>query len=208
LNSPAGNARYGGDWCEAFAISNDAVALTIGDVSGHGEAASETMKIMRAAVLSGIHDHADPSRVLSVANAIAYSRHGVLVTAIVAVINHRRRTLTFANAGHPAPLLMTPTGHEFLTDTICDLPLGVFRKYQAADYVVALPADALVVLYTDGITEHNRDSVHGERDLVEACRAAYDCPVPDVASGIAWRVFLKGRGHDDAAITALREQAA
>jgi serine phosphatase RsbU (regulator of sigma subunit) len=206
LNSPAGNARYGGDWCDALALSEDAIALTIGDVSGHGESAAETMEIVRAAVLSSIQKNPHPSEVLSVANAVAYSRRrDLIVTAIVAVLNWRLRTFTFANAGHPAPLMMTPSLHGFLAPTVGDLPLGVFPKHRAADYVVALPAGALIVLYTDGVIEHERDLLRGERDLVEACRALYDVPAPDLATAIAEHVFQNCRGHDDAAVTALRE---
>ncbi len=205
LNSPAGSARYGGDWCEALAISDDVMALTIGDVSGHGEPAAETMEIMRAAVLSNILGNLDPSKVLSVANTVAYLRRsGVIVTAIVAVLNRRLRTLTFANAGHPPPLMMTSSLHGFLTKSVGDLPLGVFLTHSATNYVVALPADALIVLYTDGVTEHERDLLRGERELAEACRAVYDCRVSEIASAIAEHVFQKYRGHDDAAVAALR----
>jgi serine phosphatase RsbU (regulator of sigma subunit) len=206
LNSPAGSARHGGDWCEALAISEDAIALTIGDVTGHGEPAAETMDIMRATVLSSILENPHPSKVLSAANTVAYSRDsGVIVTAIVAVLNWRLRTLTFANAGHPPPFVMTSSLHGFLTHGVGDLPLGAFPKHHAADYAVALPADALIVLYTDGVTEHERDLLRGERELAEACRAVYDTRVPDLASAIAERVFQRSRGHDDAAVAALRE---
>ncbi len=205
-NSPAGRARRGGDWSDAVAISEDAFALTIGDVTGHGETAFGTMEIVRASVLRGIHANADPSEILSAANSVAYSiRGGVIVTAIVAIVNRRLRTLTFANAGHPAPLMMTPILHGFLTHVKADLPLGIWPTHSATSYVVTLPDDSLFVLYTDGITEHKRDSVRGERELVAACRAAYDWPAPDLAASIARRVFHSGRGHDDAAVTALRQ---
>jgi serine phosphatase RsbU (regulator of sigma subunit) len=207
LNSPAGGARRGGDWCDAFAISDDRVGLTIGDVSGHGEAAAETMEILRTTVLLRMYANPDPAKVLAFANTIAYSRRdgGVIVTAIVAVLNRRLRTLTFANAGHPPPLVITPYRHAFLAQSVGDLPLGIFPTHRSADYAIALPIDSLIVLYTDGITEHNRDVVRGEGELVEACRAAYDRPVPNLANVIAERIFEGGRGHDDAAVTALRE---
>jgi serine phosphatase RsbU (regulator of sigma subunit) len=206
LNSPAGSARRGGDWCEALAISEDSIALTIGDVSGHGESAAETMEIVREAVLSGILENLRPSNVLSVANTVAYSQlRGIIVTAIVAVVNRRLHTLTFANAGHPPPLMMTPGRHGFLTRAVGDLPLGVFAKQHAAEYVVKLHADALIVLYTDGVTEHERDLLRGERELVEACRAAYECREPDLARVIAEHVFQNNRGHDDAAVIAMLE---
>jgi len=206
MNSPAGRARHGGDWSDAVVISDDAFALAIGDVSGHGEPAFGTMEIMRASLLRGIRANADPSEILSAANSVAYSiRDGVIVTAIVAIVNRRLRTLTFANAGHPAPLMMTPTLHGFLTHAKADLPLGIWPTHSAANYVVTLPDDSLIVLYTDGITEHKRDSARGERELVEACRAAYDCPAAGLAASIARGVLQRGRGGDDAAVTALRE---
>jgi serine phosphatase RsbU (regulator of sigma subunit) len=206
INSPAGSARIGGDWCDVVGISDDELAITIGDVSGYGEPASETMEIMRASVLLGIHANGDPSEILSAANTVAYARqNGVIVTAIVAFVSRRLQTLTFANAGHPPPLMMTRTLHGFLTRPVGDLPLGIWPTHHAADYVVALPGDALIVLYTDGITEHDRDLLNGERRLVEACRAAYACQEPDLARCIAGHVFQRGRGHDDAAVTALRE---
>jgi len=206
MNSPAGRASRGGDWSDAVVISDDAFALAIGDVSGHGEPAFETMKIMRASLLRGIHANDGPAEILSAANSVAYSiRDGVIVTAIVAIVNRRLRTLTFANAGHPAPLMMTPTLHGFLTHAIADVPLGIWPTHNAASYVVALPEDSLIVLYTDGITEHERDAVRGERELVEACRATYDGSAPDLAASIARHVFQRGRGHDDAAVTTLRE---
>jgi len=206
INSPAGRARRGGDWSDAVAISDDAFALMIGDVTGHGEPAFGTMEIVRASMLRGIHANADPSEILAAANSVAYSiRGGVIVTAIVAIVNRRLRTLTFANAGHPAPLMMTPILHGFLTHVKADLPLGIWPTHSATNYVVTLPNDSLFVLYTDGITKHNRDSVRGERELVAACRAAYDWPPPDLAASIARRVFHSGRGRDDAAVTALRQ---
>ncbi len=205
LNSPAGGARYGGDWCDVFAVSGNSVAVTIGDVAGHGEPVAETMHAMRQAVFAATKDSADPSTILSVANNAAYAQgDGVIVTAIVAILNRGLQTLTFANAGHPAPLMMTSAAHGFLGHAVGDLPLGVVRKHRAADYVIALPPDALIVMYTDGVTEHDRNILCGERELVDACRAAYDAPGSDAARAIAQGVFGKTRGHDDAAVIALR----
>jgi serine phosphatase RsbU (regulator of sigma subunit) len=205
LNSPAGGARYGGDWCDVFAISGNSIAVTIGDVAGHGEPVAETMHVMRQAVFAAMKDSADPSTVLSVANSAAYSQgDGVIVTAIVAILNRGLQTLTFANAGHPAPFMMTAAAHGFLGSAVGDLPLGVVRKHRAADYVIALPPDALIVMYTDGVTEHDRNILCGERELVGACRAAYDAPGSDAACAIARRVFGETRGHDDAVVIALR----
>jgi serine phosphatase RsbU (regulator of sigma subunit) len=207
FNSPADGARAGGDWCEVVNLSDSLVVLTVGDVSGHGQSVAPTMAVMRRSVLRAIHDQRPPSDVLAIANGVAANvGEGVLVTAIVAIVDQHQRTLTFANAGHPPPLLLTRGEHAFLSHPPADLPLGVFPRLNAATYVVAFPADALVVLYTDGITEHETDPIAGEADLVEAARAGYERPGRNLARTIAEGVFSSRRGNDDAVTLALRAE--
>jgi serine phosphatase RsbU (regulator of sigma subunit) len=206
LTLPAEGAHHGGDWCDAFAISDDAVALMIGDVLGHGEGAAEKTDLVRAVVASAMQNSTDPSEALSLANTTAYQwGDGDIVTAIVAILNRARRTFTFSNAGHPAPFIMTAAAHGFLGHAVGDLPLGIDPKHRAAKHVVPLPAEVMIVLYTDGVIEHNRDSLSGKCELVEACRAVYDHPVRHAARAIARRVFQNVRGHDDAAVAVLRD---
>jgi serine phosphatase RsbU (regulator of sigma subunit) len=204
-NSPAGGARAGGDWCDAFALSDSAVAFTIGDVCGHGEEVADTMAVVRSAVVGAMYDLRAPSDALGVANNSAFRcGDGVIVTAIVAILDHRLRTLTFANAGHPPPLMLTRAGHAFLAHSPADLPLGIFPQHSAGDYVLTVPHDALLILYTDGITEHRRDPIGGEQELVEAARAIYARPPRDLAGAIARHVLQRRRGSDDAAAIGLR----
>jgi len=205
--SPAGGAEAGGDWCEVVAVSEDIIALTVGDVAGHGSAVQHMMASVRDALVGAISVTHAPAGVLEIANATAvrfFEGSGVIVTAIVAFLNHRTHTLTFANAGHPPPLMMTGDRAAYLSQRPADLPLGIYRHHRAADYVVALPLDAIVLFYTDGVTEHDRDPVRGEIELAEAARLTYDRPAGDVAEAVANHVLNGTRGDDDAAILALR----
>jgi serine phosphatase RsbU (regulator of sigma subunit) len=203
--SPADDAEHGGDWCEIVAFGERTVALTIGDVSGHGEAAAGTMAIVRDAVLDALTQSRVPSAILAIANDIAYGiGEGVIVTAIVAVVDYEHQTITFANAGHPPPLLSVGDVQAFLTHAPADLPLGIFPRHTAADYVVELPNDALLVFYTDGITEHDRDPIRGESELAGAARWVYDRHDDDAARAVAEHVFQFGRGDDDAAALTIR----
>jgi serine phosphatase RsbU (regulator of sigma subunit) len=198
-------APAGGDWCAIVPLSEHAVALSIGDVAGHGVAAAAGLAIMHATILSALTITHVPSDVLFAANATAYGDDApMIVTALVAVFDRRYRTLTFANAGHPPPLLCTRDRVAFLTHPPADIPLGIFERHHAADYVVALPHDALLVFYTDGITEHARDPVQGEHELIEAARWAYERPELDAARAIADRVLHTARGSDDAATMVVR----
>jgi hypothetical protein len=62
----------------------------------------------------------------------------------------------------------------------------------------------MLVLYADGVTEHDRDPVCGENELLEAARVAYAYPDVDVADSIAKRILRSVRGVDDAAALVLR----
>jgi serine phosphatase RsbU (regulator of sigma subunit) len=205
-SSSADGALAGGDWCDVISISEEAIAFTVGDVAGHGADVAETMAAIRAAVVQAMTDIHDPAQVLALANDVA-CRHqdgGVIVTAIVAFLDTRFQTLTFANAGHPPPLMLSGDGHAYLENPPSDLPLGIFSEHHAANYVVAIPTDALVVFYTDGITEHERDPIRGEAQLSAAARHVYEWPEFDDARAIAQAVLHVCRGDDDAAAMVLR----
>jgi serine phosphatase RsbU (regulator of sigma subunit) len=204
-NSPAGGALAGGDWCDVLPVSERFIGITIGDVSGHGAHVAGTMGIMRAAVLRAMRKSYVPSDVLSVANGVAAERcGGVVVTAIVATFDRKSRTLTFANAGHPPPLLLTRAEQRFLEMSPANIPLGIYSGYHAENYAVTLGDDSLAVFYTDGITEHARDPIAGELELIEAARYVHDRPHVDAAGAIAQHVLAGGRGDDDAAAIVLR----
>jgi serine phosphatase RsbU (regulator of sigma subunit) len=203
--SPAGSAQAGGDWCEVLALSDDVIALTVGDVAGHGESVCPIMDFIRSSVVAALPETPSPSQVLSMANALACSRDGgIIVTAIAAILDCRLRTLTIANAGHPSPLIVTSNRDAFLAPTPGDLALGIYRNHRVDERIVALPDDALIALYTDGITEHNRDALTGEQELAQACRLVYDRRDPNAAHVISERVLRNGRGNDDAAVLAVR----
>lgn len=204
-SSPSGDAISGGDWCDALHVSEDVLVITVGDVSGHGEAASATMHAVRSAIVKAIREGHNPSETLCIANDLAYARAGgVIVTAIVGVLDKRKRTFVYANAGHPPPILLFEREHRFLKQARADLPLGIFRHHHCADHIEPLEHDALLVLYTDGITEHARDVLLGELELAESARRAYDAPSSETARTIADRVLRELRGDDDAAVLTVR----
>jgi serine phosphatase RsbU (regulator of sigma subunit) len=138
-------------------------------------------------------------------NAVAYGRNeGLIVTALVGVLDGRRQEFTFASAGHPPPLLMSADGYTFGSKPVGDLPLGIFPKLDIELQTLPIPAGALLVLYTDGLVEHNRDITRGELELVQAARVVYGIPALHAAKTIAQRLFESGRGNDDAALIAVR----
>ncbi len=113
LPSSAG-AQVGGDWWDAFEDSDGAPVLVIGDVTGHDVRAAATMGQLRA-MLRGFAFEAGepPAHALGRLDAaVAGLRVGALATAVVARVDpgdDGGRVLSWSNAGHPPPLLRSPT---------------------------------------------------------------------------------------------------
>lgn len=200
---PAGRATGGGDWCEAFAVSEDVIALSIGDVCGHGLAKVAAMIATRQAIRDAAFLGFDPAQTLAAANRFLRRYDpDENATAIFALLNTRQRSLSFANAGHPPPLMAGPCGTLFLDFPDSDLPLGIEAEILPALRVISAPAATLFVLYTDGVSEHDRKPLQGEAQLRDAAMFASQFSPLLTATVIEELMFLTGSNRDDAAILA------
>lgn len=201
---PALRGGDGGDWCEAFALPDDRIALSIGDVSGHDLAAALPMTRIRAMIRREAALGAAPAELLARANAALCrdesARHA---TAIFATVDLTNRELTFANAGHPKPLLVRRGAIRHLGAGAGAMPFGVTEDLQLRSHVVPLEAETLLMLYTDGVVEFDERSHFGQRRLHFAARRAHGA-VGDAAKYIADQLRLPARFHDDASVLAVR----
>jgi serine phosphatase RsbU (regulator of sigma subunit) len=198
---PAALAAEGGDWCEAFVISSDVVALSVGDVCGHGTEKAPTMHALRQSIRDAAWLGLNPAETLSAANAFLrrYDPEEN-ATAIFALLDTSRRSLVFANAGHPPPLMASPFGAVFLEFPQADLPLGIVPEIAPTVHIVSVPVATLLVLYTDGVSERGRKPIQGEAELRDAAAFAYQTSHLLSAAVIERQMFLTGSNLDDAAI--------
>ena len=163
------DALVGGDWYDAFRLSDGRVVLSVGDVIGSGLAAAVTMVATRQAIRGAAQVFPEPAAVLDAADrALRSEQPDRIVTTFLGILDPLTYTLTYASAGHPPPLLRRTDGR--VTELAAtDLPLGLRNDAPATPNVtIALPPSALLVLYTDGLTEATRDVLEGERRLREA----------------------------------------
>ncbi len=150
---PAESAvRVGGDWYHAAAVADGRVVLAVGDVAGHGLAAAGGMAHLRYALVAwlsiGIRD---PGELLAHMNRLC-GQLRITGTAVIGMYDPAATTLTWARAGHPAPLLARAGAAGPL-----DLPPGLLLGADdGATYPVRvqpLRHDDVLLLYTDGLVE-------------------------------------------------------
>ncbi len=97
----------GGDWYDAFVLDDERIAISMGDVTGHGVDAAVTMSIVRQAIRAAALDRRSPRDVLARANATLMFEHRTpMITALFAVYNMRTREISYSIAGHPRPMLV------------------------------------------------------------------------------------------------------
>ena len=198
LSIPAG--AVGGDWYDFIPLSDGKWGLVLADVSGKGTAAALLMSATRGMLRSLAEAGCGPGEVLVRLNDLMVQDFpsGKFVTMVYAVLDPASRKLTFANAGHLRPLLVTNNGARFL-DTDRGMPLGLAAG-GFSEVEIDLSADSRLVFYSDGITEaaEASEEEYGPARLenhVVGTNASPESILEDVRS------FVNGAGlQDDATV--------
>ena len=163
-------SEVGGDWYDVFSLRNGRLALSIGDVFGHGLEAATTMVRLRETLraVTGFVD-TDAALVLQMADrAFTASHVDGIASAVFAIYDPVTRELSVASAGHPPPALLRGGNVTFFRNG--GIPLGVQPDSAYTAENLVLEEGDVLALYTDGLTEVNRDLVEGERRLGELLR--------------------------------------
>lgn len=161
----------GGDWYDAFPLEGGRIAISMGDVAGHGIEAAVTMGIVRQAIRAAALEHHAPKEVLARANRVTMleQRHS-MITAFFGIYNTARSELTYSVAGHPRPLMVSESG-EITELEGAGPPLGVvFDEVLLDQRSVNVPANAGIVFFTDGLIEYGRDVLHASQRLKDVVR--------------------------------------
>jgi len=154
-------ATIGGDWYDAFVLDDGRLAITVGDVLGHGLHAAVTMTKLRQAMQSAAMLSPDPNAMLTVADkTLRLIDPDGYATALAAIFDAAEHTLVYASAGHPGPALRT-SSRDVVDLTRSGLMLGLRDGKEGAATLVATPPGSTIVFYTDGLIEATRDIDEG-----------------------------------------------
>ncbi len=146
----------GGDYYDFLALPGGAVGLVMADVSGHGVGSALLMAEARAYLRLLARDVGDPGLLLSAANRALEEDLGRerYITMFLGRLEPASRRLAFANAGHPAALVLDADGTVKHRLRRTGPPLGRNTSEPQADgpTVTLVPGD-LVLVVTDGVDE-------------------------------------------------------
>jgi PAS domain S-box-containing protein len=198
------DAQVGGDWYDAVHLMDGRILVSIGDVAGSGLEAAVVVGVARQ-IMRGISQlHANPMLILDAADrALCLEYPGIYVSAWVGLIDLVTRTITYASAGHPPPLLVSRDGAVRELADPTSLLIGLREGHRGQANTISIAQGDSIVLYTDGLTEAGRDAIEGGRALREAASALATQPARDPAGAIRRRVIPDG-APDDVALLVVR----
>ncbi len=194
-------SRVGGDWYDAFLISENRVAVSIGDVGGHGLEAAVAMNEARQALRLSALEGLTPAQTLRRANAaLMLGDERPMITAVFGVIDVARSLFRYSSAGHPPPAIAPLFGRARYLDG-GGIPLGVDVAAPFPTLDVTLEPYTTILLYTDGLIEYDRNIERESLRLLDALNARVQDFTADGAGALV-RNVLDNRQFDDIAVLA------
>lgn len=153
--------EVGGDLYDVFEIAPGLIALAIGDVAGKGASAALFMARARSLLRAGtLQFHAVSARVPKPSEIVALVNDELnknnpqsrFVTLFLAFLEVATGRLTYCNAGHVYPILIT-AGAIAEVSTPPDPALGVIEGLSFADHDLTLAAGDCMFLTSDGLSD-------------------------------------------------------
>lgn len=151
----------GGDWYEVLDLGEGRRALIVGDCVGHDLEAATAMGALRNVSRALLGEGRTPVEVVNSLHGFAMTMPAAsCATVVCAIVDLPEQTITYANAGHPPPLLVRDDSPIWLDEALAT-PLAVGDPSRTEARINVHPGD-LLVLYTDGLIEHPGEGIdHG-----------------------------------------------
>ncbi|WNV73833.1 SpoIIE family protein phosphatase [Geodermatophilus sp. DSM 44513] len=206
----------GGDWYDAVPLGRGRVALVVGDAVGHGVPAAGAMSRLRGAMRSVALRDPSPTAVVSALDAFAGQMDDVEGASVFyGVLEAATGRLTYAAAGHPAPLLVRADGSADFLPLTPRPPLGSLPGAPTVAADAQLPQGATLVLFSDGaVATSGSSSAEGLDRLAAVSRTALAAPGAldgdasgELAAAILTGLVDAGERPDDIAVLVAHRRA-
>ena len=146
--------EVGGDFYDFHLLSEGHVGLVVGDATGKGVPAALVMSSTRSMLRALARASNSPGGVLEQVNDLLVSDipANMFVTCFYAILDPKRRSLTYANAGHDLPYVRRSEGGcEELRAR--GMPLGLMPGMNYEENKITLQTGEAALFYSDGLVE-------------------------------------------------------
>jgi serine phosphatase RsbU (regulator of sigma subunit) len=195
------DSRVGGDWYITAEMPEGNVLLAIGDVAGHGLDAAAGMARLRGALAGLAITGAPPERLVGWLNYLVHHVAPEHTASVMAgYFDPPSRDFTWAQAGHPPPLLVRGSWARPLGQP-AGILLGAGRGGYEAMTARLEPGD-IVLLYSDGLVERRHRPLDEGLSMLAAAAAGVNDPEQLIAAVLD--ALSSADSEDDTCLVALR----
>ena len=157
--------QVGGDFYDIFELRPGHFGIVIADVSDKGMAAALYMTVSRTLIRAMAEEQPSPALTLEKVNNLLQknSSQGFFVTAFYGILELETGHLTYANAGHNPPILLSGNTRVVQSLPYGGIALGIFDEIKLPEKTLQLEHGDSLLLYTDGVSEASNqdDKLYG-----------------------------------------------
>jgi serine phosphatase RsbU (regulator of sigma subunit) len=202
----------GGDYFDFIRTKGDRWAICLGDVSGKGTPAALLMANLQATLRSQTLSEIPVDELVNRSNRLMCQSMDSerFVTLFFAELDPTSHEVSYCNAGHEQPLLVSGDALSRLETT--GVAVGVISNHVYQKREFALKPGDLVVIYTDGVTDavNARHEAFGLPRLEATIKAHRNEPAKTLIESIVKAVHGHAGGepqYDDLTLVAIRRSA-
>ena len=163
----------GGDYFDFIQVKDDQWAICLGDVSGKGLPASLLMANLQATLRGQTLLDAPTAESVLRSNKLMYRSTDPekFATLFYGVLNTSKNQLSYCNAGHEIPFVLT-SGEETTRLETGGMALGILDDFPYQESAVTLNPQDVLIIYSDGIPDATNEFDHpfGEQQLIALTR--------------------------------------
>lgn len=204
----------GGDIVDVYQFDNDAVALSIADISGKGTQAAVHAALIKYGLRAYSSHGLMPEKAMRAMDRLylensTFEHVESFASVFLGMVDPHRRILTYCNAGHEPVILVHPHLEPEVLSPTAPI-IGVFddQHHLFRQSSVDLWPGSLLVAATDGVTEirNARDEFFGIEGLIECVREVRDDDPAVIVDRIVAAIsdFSDAPWRDDVAVLAAR----
>lgn len=191
-----------GDLFDFQKISDNSLAIAIGDVAGKGVPAALMMTLVLAGFRSQNKKDSMTSSVVNKMNDLLTQTtiEGKFTTFFYGIIRMDTDKIIFTNAGHNPPILLKKNGdvHYLKTGGIV---MGFLEDQYYKQETIAFETGDIFIAFTDGVTETMdiHENEFGETRIIETVKRHQNKSVNEIKKALseALRVFSNFRLNED-----------
>ncbi|MFB9378540.1 PP2C family protein-serine/threonine phosphatase [Kineococcus gynurae] len=151
-----------GDWYDVLPVAGGRFAVVLADVSGHGARAGIVAIQLKRLLEAALHLSPDPDLALAMAGRLFGDEQERFASCVVVVVDPDSGVITYANAGHPAPVVVRRDPDRDLDVRVVSTldPTGPLLSWLTLDMpapwetrTLSMAPGSVLFSYTDGLTE-------------------------------------------------------